>query len=308
MLMGLRFFVYLNELVMPTMQESRQIESSQSFELLWEKPIYSMPVPIDDGESGYGQVFLLVEGNQIIIPTSHFGNALSNKARLTSFDLETGQTNWQNSFNVRLDNIGNNSENIYIIGSNYTPSPSQDILNKCDPDLPVCESITIQAIDIASGEDISTIAYANMLHVIRFTVDDEAINIKGEGSHGSYYSEFSIDINNREKLGEFKGVTEFDDNLYENIAANLGFDRISSNYADNGTHIFFITLNGNRLWAIDKESMTVAGYVQFSGIPFDSLLNGTLRGFTVESDGSNMVVVYLGDSGQLFTFNFSPVH
>ena len=285
-------------------QEARQIVTSQSFELIWEKSIISNPRFVDNGKPDVKKVFLLAEDDQVIM--LDMGNPIPSDTTLSSFDIETGQVIWETPYNNRLGHVGRNSENIYLISENSGTTPPKEILELCDPSLPICRSIKIRAIDISSGEESWSANYPNMFHVERFTVDDEMINIKGSSGYSSYVPEFTITSNNGERLTEFQGVTSFEeDESNENMIANLGFGEVISNYADNGEYIFFLTNNENSLLAVNKKNREIAGQVQFSGEPFETLYENRLRGFVVKENG-NKIAVYLGDSGQLFVFDFIP--
>lgn len=305
-IVGLDFLGGLTDFFETPLQDSRQIVTSTSFETVWEKPIISIPNPTDNGKYRGDQVFLLVQDNQVIMPRFNTSGLLSTGMILSSFDIETGQTVWETSYSRKLDHIGSNSKNIYLLGANYDPTPPEEILDSCEAVLPTCNSIKILAIDRLTGKELWVADYPNTLHIDKFTINDDAINIEGSSGYSLFVPEFSIDANTGEKLAEFQGLTyPADDSSNKDIAESLGFGGVVSNYADNGNYIFYLSKAGNNLWALDKETLEIAGQVQFDGPQFETLLEQRSRGFAVESN-DNKIIIYLGDSGQLFVLKFTP--
>ncbi|KAA3660480.1 MAG: hypothetical protein DWQ04_19235 [Chloroflexi bacterium] len=304
------FFVSIKILILmrPPKTSPRQIKSMESFEINWARSVDSSPLKIDNWEMRDTQIFIHIQDNQIILPILIKNTPFLPKETITSFDLNTGEIEWQTdmSFWYPPTMIGNNSDTIVVIVEGL--EKPQESVNLCKPNLTRCENIKVTAIDAKTGNITWSLIYANIMFVDRLYVDEEIISIDGHAYRSSYHSELKLDVQNGWRIPEaqFGPSTIINDNQYKALNSHFGFERgdIVSNIADNGRFVFFLTKKDNTLFVVDKNSFIKVGEIKFTGEPFSQISNNRLQGFGVATSGEN-VIVYMSDSDQLFSFRFS---
>ena len=299
-------YFYLNNLVVKPAREPRQVKSLEAFELLWNLPITSFPVKVDNWELHQDMIFMHTNEDQIILPVTKWGNIFTSKLMLTSFDQNSGEVLWQTPINFKNSYaLGDNSKNIFIVTEDA--NPSDEAHKSCDSSAPSCNILKITAIDALSGAEVWTASQGNIRLADRLYVDDDIISVTGFGNYGSTDAKYSFDPATGQKLTEYQsGLTKSsnESNIDELVTrASLNPEDVVSNYAENEGYVFFLTRDG-LLWALEKSNGEVVGKVKFSHEPFLLLADNYQRGVSVAVT-NNTVVVYLGDSEQLFSFRFS---
>jgi len=314
-LFGAANYVFQNIFSVGQAVKDREIQSLDSFELNWLIPVTSLVMGMDNWKlSKYDeQVLMRLQENQIILPVRNRETILTANAALTSFSLDSGEINWETEIPWNIRFVGQNDKHIFVINDMFdNREPREEItqksINYCVSNS--CSHIKITAYDIQSGEERWAIFYANINYVSRLFINDDIVSVTGYDRHGSWYEEVSLNAQTGEALPEFQDPASYvgTSDSYETIITNLGFDLsdIVSDFADNGDYIFFLTESDATLWAIDKKSSQIAGQVQFNRVPFLPITKWSYqrKGFPI-AVSDNTVVVYLGDSEQLFTFDFT---
>lgn len=308
MIFGLINFFFYDR---PSVKD-REIKYTDSFELNWDISVASPTTGVDDWEyHQYGeQILIHLAENQVILPVRYSRNTLISKTNLTSFSLDSGEVKWQTEIPWEIELMGQNTDHIFVINTRLDRESREAItqksVNYCVSN--DCPHSKIAAYDDQSGKEDWSIFYANANAVDRLFINDDIVSIIAHGRRNGWREEFSLSAQTGEVLPEFQDPTFYIDTSvsYETIITNLGFTNgVLSNFADNGDFIFFLTKNDSTLWAVDKNSLQIAGQVQFNHEPALTLAAGRIEGFSVAASGDT-VVVYLGDSEQLFAFHFTP--
>lgn len=306
-LFGLTNYFFQNILWSGQAVRDRDIQLLDSFELDWDIPVTSLPMKVDNW--GYywtdDQVLMRIQENQVILPVRNRGVILNRNAALTSFSLNTGEVDWQTEIPWGIEVVGQNSEHIFVINDRLR-TESRESISRCTS--VGCGHIQITAYDVQSGSKHWSIFYANMNNVDRLFINDTVISVAGADNHGSWHEDVSLNAQTGQALPEFENPTSYVNtpNSYETIITELGFNSsdVVSNFTDNKDYFFFLTESDASLWAIDKDTLQIVGQVQFNRSPFLPFGKGH-KGFSV-AVSDNTVVVYLGDSEQLFAFDFTP--
>lgn len=275
----------------------REIENTQSFNELWSMPVNLQIIDVVNEYEFSPNVFVSIYEEAIVYKANE----------LIGVDKYTGGTIWKED--VRSPHqISNDASKIYLI--NQDNDPSLTTSKRCDQNLPICEAINITAFDADSGELLWANSYANIFHVNRFSLSDNRANLLGIGSHGAYISEFSIytdsgkEVFFQQDTANFSSSSQpgirFNKSLMEKRLGREQYDIINAVSTD--AYSVFLTKSDSSLWAIENNSYEVIGKVEFTGGPF---VFGDINKFDLDVE-DNVVVVYLGDSGQLFVFDFNP--
>ncbi|KAA3662226.1 MAG: hypothetical protein DWQ04_14055 [Chloroflexi bacterium] len=288
-----------------TIHPLRQIESVESFEFLWSTQVsaYRSQFGSCTGDYDWVYMYLDVDNRQIILPTWQKDNFILSSINLSSFDLDTGKTNWHTPLDASHFSISNNKERIFIVSRGPEPS-----LSSCASHLHYCESAQISSYDIISGEQAWSTIQSNMNSSNKLCVMDDVVSILGQATRSNYQQKVSLDANTGEKI-PFQGIrsafAEHDFFAAMEIIEKLGFDRldITSKYVTDGRFLFFLTSNDSTLWVVDMETPEIVGRVQFDGNQF---ARGNYYDQYAIAPVDNNVVVYLADSQQLFTLRFLP--
>jgi len=274
---------------------SRHVSSLQSFNLAWNSIFFSPFSLTDTGKANDSHVFVYLEDTQIIMSIRKMDYLFIPTMYLTNFDAETGQINWQERLNDDTSAIGSNSKDIVLISGRQPPRK-----NLCLPHLSYCEAAQITSYAL-SGEKNWTSSRENMNGATAFTVGNDIISLKGNATRSSYNEEFSLHTDTGEQVA-FQGIQSepFPKDAYA-IAERLGHsNNVISNYEEFEGTVFYLTNDDNTLWAVDKNSEQIIGYIRFDG---DKVHQS--RGLTITAD-DNMVAIYFGDSQQFFVFHFTP--
>lgn len=275
-----------------------QVESLESFELVWYSSIKSPIVLIDSCTSRDEGVFMHLDTNenQLVLPIWE-GNLLFPKLYLTDFELDTGEIQWQ----TRLDSndlaLNSNSKNIFAVVQET---------EKCTPDeRGYCDAVRISSYNISSGEEDWFTYHGNMNRADTICVNDKILSISGFATRSNFREKVSFAVDTGEKL-VYQDISPPSGNYFQDWNLDqLKFRRfdIISNYEQNGRFLFFLTKGNNTLWAIDRDVSEIVGHVRFDGTSFGT--GNYIDRFAIISN-NDIVAVYLGDGEQLFAFRFSP--
>lgn len=282
----------------------REVESLESLDLLW-----SFNLKIDGPLAGscderrywlYTQ--LDAEHNQLILPIWDGKIPLIPRVYLSGLDLETGQTNWSTWINKSYSSYSINGNSTRIIVVERGPEPS---LGSCSPDLYYCESARILAYDIETGEEVWSRLQSNMYNADTLCVGEEIVSIEGISTRSTHQEKFSLDAMTGDKIpfqDLYPNATNSDLESSRHIARiieEMGIDGFGSDYVNQGKYLYLLTRYNKTLWVLNRETSEIVGKAEFTG---ESLV-GNRSDFTVLAD-NNYVVVYLGDSQQVFAFRF----
>ena len=308
LILGLLQMLYQSGFVPQSEIVKRQINDTSEFEFQWEKSLISFPTTIDNGKFNREGVFLNVQGSSVILPVSDRDAIFFLGRTLKSFDLRTSDENWRRSINFfKTIAYGGNSQSTFIILEDVDPPLTMK--NKCNSNLPICRAVKIIKYDNVTGKKDWTTYQFNMNDIKALGVSEESVNLIGTAYRGEYTSKISLDVDTGSTIS-FQGNDMVADAIFHQILEKINFDpyEVVSNYTVAENYIFFLSNEGikQRLWAVNKDTFEIAGQVEFSGSEFDTLVDARLRGFVVDTFEDN-VVIYLGDSEQLFVFSFIPL-
>lgn len=270
---------------------NRRIEDIQAFDELWNMSINLQTIDVVNENEFTPNVFVSVHDEAVVYQAKE----------LIGVDKNTGEIIWQKDMRSPHQ-ISSDASRIYLISRNDT---SRTTPKRCDPDLPICESIYVTALEANSGKSLWTNTYANMFHVDKFFSDGDTATLLGSGSHGAYTSRISIFTESGAEMLFQQDTPISSSSSQWNISytrfmeKKLGyepFEIIAAISTDDNS--FFLTKSDSSLWAIENNSNEVVGRVEFSGTPF---VFGDINRFALGAE-DNVVVVYLGDSNQMFAF------
>jgi len=289
----------------------RQINDTSEFDLQWEKSLISFPTTIDNGKSNREGVFLNVQENAVILPVWNRDTIFFLGKTLRSFDLKAGDENWRRSMNFfKSIAYGGNSQSTFAIIENVN-SP-QNMKNKCASTVSSCRAVKIIKYDNGTGKKDWTTYQSNMSELRILGVSEESVNLIGtirDEYRRDYTSKKSLDVDTGSTI-EFQGNAMVADATFRQTLEKINLDpyEVVSNYAAAENYIFFLSNQGikQRLWAVNKDTFEITGHVEFSGAEFDILFDYRPTGFSVDTF-EDYIVVYLGDSEQLFVFRFAPL-
>lgn len=277
----------------------RQVELLESFELIWDSSADSLLVLTDEGTVRNPQIYMYLDAskNQLILPILE-GNFLFLDLYLTDFELDTGEIQWQTMLDSNQLALTNNSKNIFAV-------VRED--EKCTPDeRGYCDAVRISSYNLSSGEEEWVTYHGDMNRANTLRVNDKILSITGFATRSNFREKVSLATETGEKL-DFQDINSPRNSFLENWHPNrLGFNEFSivgSSYEQNGKFLFFLTEQNHTLWAIDLDTYEILGWVEFDGPSF--MARDYTNEFKIVSD-NDVVVVYLGDSEQLFAFRFFP--
>lgn len=289
-------FFFSTFIVSPPVTSSRNIDTAISTELVWQKLIESRPIIIDSGIRDSEENFLHVQEDSVILPVWNLESLFSANVALTSFSLSDGAINWENE--LKGDGtalaIGTNSDGIVTVSI------------ACKGADTMCGEIEIIKHNLISGEKQWERTYSGIYPLGALSIDDHSINIIGGENEQSYYSENSFDVQSGEELPTFVGIQHDVSDFpvkYGAFPLALGYEthEIIGNIVTLENKVVFLSKEESALIIVDKDSREVVGKVDFDGGPFSR------RGNDFALDAINdTLVVYLGDSEQLFVFRILP--
>lgn len=309
LILGLLQMIYKSSFIPQSEIVKRQIDTTSGFELQWEKSLTSLPTTIDNGKVNRESVFLNVQKNSVIVPVWDSATAFFLGNKLRSFDLRTGDENWQRPINFfHPIAFAGNSQSTFIVIENVEPPAV--LKNQCNPNLPHCVAVEIIKFDNTTGKKEWTTYYPNMKSIMTLGTSDEFINLIGSAYRGEYISKISLDVESGSPLQVFQRNPIVGDAVFNQKLETINFDpyEVVSNYAEAENYFFFLSNEDakQRLWAINEDSNQIAGYIEFNGSEFRTLIDAHPIGFTVDIF-EEYIVVYLGDSEQLLVFSFEPL-
>jgi outer membrane protein assembly factor BamB len=302
--------------------EKHVLVSSLNFEPLWDLHNISLE-PVRGAKETWEEIFMVTLENKLsFINLSKMGRQTS----LQTIDIMTGDVLWDVQVNSRPTAVARNSENIYMVTS--------AILSRIgEPEL---GAFTLTAYSIESGQ----IQWSNTYQGKGITVissiiaNDSRISVIGGGGHGAYFGAISLDPETGEEISykdltseqsftrlsgetihyhqsEFvkDNITVFRSTRNEVFALNpltgailwdAGKQDIISNFAITDEAIYFLTSDAI-LHALSVETGEELDELIFEPGQLSTRL--PYRHHVVAQD--NIVIVYFGDSLQMFAFRSS---
>lgn len=126
----------------------RQIQATDKLDPIWQHTLISRWSWIMDSPNNES-IFMIIKDNQLILPVWNIEDAFTNNISLNSYEVATGELNWQTVLDIDSTfSIGKNSSTIFILATDVAKT------NKfCDPDFR-CSAFNISAYNIISGEII----------------------------------------------------------------------------------------------------------------------------------------------------------
>jgi hypothetical protein len=285
----------------------REVNAVDSLELLWSTSVRvdrTLHGRCDNSSTSWVFLQLDVQNQQLIFPALDQKIPFFNRVYLTGLDLESGQTNWRTLLDTTLYAIGGNSDRIIIVEENHTPPAAS-----CSSDLDYCEAAKIVSYDILTGEMGWSKLQSNMRAAGRLCVNEEMISIIGAATRSTYHEEVSLVASTGEKI-PFQNlrfdVTEEEVRINRQLIHELGIDEseLRGGFVVEDKYLFVLTMNDNTLRIINRETLELVGKAEFDGEPLSAEANYYDQ-YNIVTD-NDYVVVYLGDSQQLFTFRFVP--
>lgn len=281
----------------------REVESIESFELLWHSELKAERASVGLCTGNDYWVFMQLDEihNQVILPVSGRKYLIATNVYLAGFDLDTGQNRWRTPLKTGLFSIAGNSSNIFIVKRG--PDPPQVL---CDPDLHYCEAVKILSYDIDTGEEVWSTSQSNMNSAGTLCVNDAVVSIVGNATRSNYQEKVSLNAATGERIS-FKDLpsnnASSDFESARLILKELGIDPsdLWGRYALEGKYLYFLTSQDKTLWVVNRETPKIMGKVEFSGEPF---AGGNFYNQFAIASVNDYVVVYLGDSQQLFAFRY----
>jgi len=253
----------------------RTLESTDFYTLWTRENIKLQP------QSPAARPFLEIVNDCLLLVDSH--NSLQ------CIDIQSGETHWQKRISASGTNVTSNEDLIFVSSSTRT---------HCATYTPQCDVIKVVAYDVLSGEIRWSNTYEGMGTVTQTSADASTLLIVGGGGHGTYGAKITIDVNtgssSRKETSPFLAS-------YEPSLSLPTKERIVSNTAIANDIAYFIMEN-TTLSAMDINTEQSLSSANFE--PRQSPL--TLGNLFQVAAHNNIVVVYLGDSKQLFTFRFMP--
>jgi len=276
-----------------------QVESLESFELVWSSSVSSPRVMTERGSVRNPLIYMYLDAseNQLILPIWE-GNLLFSKLYLTDFELNTGEIKWQTQLDSNELALVNNSKNIFAVVQET---------EKCTiGEQGYCDAVRISSYDIFSGEEEWVTYHGKLNRANTIDVNDEILSISGFATRSDFREKVSFAVDTGDKLVYQDISPKLDGYLEDWNPSLLGISDsaiVFGSYAQNGKFLFFLTEDDNTLWAVDQDVPEIVGRVRFDGTSFEGI--NYVNRFAVASE-NDMVVVYLGDGEQLFVFRFSP--
>ena len=277
----------------------REVHAMKSLGIEWQHPIISRWSWIMDDPDGAG-IFMVIDDNQVILPVWNIDSAFKSSISLNSYELETGEIQWQSELDIDSTfSIGKNSNTIFVSATDVDKTRSY-----CDPDVS-CSVFRITAYDMLSGKIVWLFYPEELFNNERglfVEINDERIYLDSKDSNNSALDTVCLDT--------VSGGQKSDCEAFDSLSSNYDLDirslpenfeyepqEIVSNFALNNELLFFLTASDNILWAIDKDSFEVVGWVKFVGAP---LKKGTSYRIVANED---KVIIYMTDSHQLIAFD-----
>lgn len=281
----------------------REAQKIESLELLWSSNLRIDRTPYGGCTNKYHLIFtrLDVQNNQVIVPVWNGDIPLMTRVYLTGLELETGQIKWRTLLNTTQYAIGSNSSKVIVVEADHEP-PSAS----CSPELSYCEAVKIVSYDVLTGEEDWSTLQSNMSDAGSLCVNDEIVSIVGAATRSTYQEKLSLVANTGEKI-PFQDLRIDDESsdlkLNWHIVNQLGIEDgdIRGQFVVEGKFLYFLTSHNKSLWIVNRETLEIAGKVEFDGNALESGNYFNQYKITTEND---FVVVYLGDSQQIFVFKW----
>ncbi len=290
---SINFFVR-TFIVSKSVVDSRNADISGSIDLLWQKNITSRPVIIGNGIQNNQEPFLLMQEDSVILPVWNFKDIFSETTSLKSISLSDGEIKWQDmlrgdAFSLAVGVYG---DHIFTVSS------------ACPVGKTLCDEIEITKHEAETGEQPWQVHYAGILPVSALSIHDDTLNLSSGEHLVTNQTGNSFDVQTGAKLPTFNGMEHSASSFptkYGAIPLALGYEphEIVGNIAETDSHVFFLVKEESTLLAVNKESREISAKIKFDEEPFD--LRG--HGFALATTDDRLVV-YLGDSDQLFAFHF----
>lgn len=309
-------YIYHHILFNTQVVNNRSVLSATNFQLEWLTSATSHTVQVNDAIDkygrGYDKILIHIDKNQIILPVWDRKTFFNSRAYLRSYSIYDGSINWQSKIQWQTKTIGKNDDYIYVFtGQGTKPRSQYKSYSYCKQNHSHCYYLEIIAFDIQYGKEAWANAYANMQWVEKLSINNEKLNIIGDRPRNpSPITELVVNAQTGETLIEppsFSSPRSHNDAFADILSTlNLTLDDIVGEIFNEGEYIFFLTQTEPSLWAVNKSTREVEGKVQFLGESFRNYDNKyEEKGFAISKYG-DLIIIYLGDSEQLFTFRFYP--
>ncbi len=260
---------------------------SSSFSEIWN--VSDMHLPVFRGHRLSAREPFLVLNNKCVI---FFGKHITDEQySLQCLDTLTGDLDWKTELTGIAATVTANTDSIFVV-------LYQGSVNQCNEQK--CDTVLVQAYERETGNIKWEETYEGISTISRIFADDEFVNIKGGGGHGAYTTAFSFIADTGEQL-EYQGnnLKFVQDDFYDDMPRSEQ-ERIISNIANDDDTLYYLTYTAILL-AKKIEDSKVLGNVYFElNTP---ALDGTDNYLVAVTE--DIVVVYLGGSGQIFSFRFA---
>ena len=304
----------------------RHAAESISFTQIWEyEGVVISTISKTDRE--HPEIFMFTDDNGLILIKR---SLLGSNSSLQKLNLLTGETEWQEKLNESPSAAARNSKYIYV--STVPPEARRSELGG---------AVEITAYYSSTGQIAWRRKYVGegITGVSQMVADEFIVSMIGGFGHGEYDNSLSINAINGDEVSyqpiadnnfinmpsgqavhyfqleelsnsllliqpALKKIYAYDPSINSTLW-DLEIPNIVSNIAIENNTIFFLT-DDAALWSVNGKTGDPLATLTFeSKNSVISLSNGyPFRHYIIASD--DIVVVYLGDSHQLFAFHFSP--
>jgi outer membrane protein assembly factor BamB len=267
--------------------QRRILESTPALTEIWMLPGVKIERLVNPYLSFY---YLMVHNNHAIF----LGRRFLEPPQLQSLYLFNGDVLWQAGIPASIHGrpwaIVSNARFIYI---GFLDSPAEGY------QFEERGSVRLAAYDIESGDLVWNRVYQGLAIITSISATgQEEVTFGGGFGHTGVPVEYTIDAQTGDVISyHIMGLS-----ASQLHSLPLSLDReVVSNIALSKGILFFLTEDA-LLWAVDEDTGEILGSVQFTpnnlrfNVPYDHHVAAT----------SEFVIVYLGDSRQLFAFRFSP--
>lgn len=274
-------------------REQMSSTTSTAFAEMW--MLSDVEIPIVTGAIWNSSLTALFPGEECVV---FLGKQLTDKYySLQCLDTMTGHVRWQSALTTdAIAAVTRNSDFVFVVFSQGS------VFNCPEPE---CDTIKIAAFEIETGNVKWSEIYHGLGAISQIIAEDEVVHVRGGGGHGAWATAFSFVADTGERLsdrGPWPAIGRVDSHKYYDLPHSFfeGEVVIVSNVVKDNGIIYYLT-NNAILWAFAEDTKEILGQVYFK--PNEPRLVTADRYFITAREE---VVVYLGGSGQLFAFAFSP--
>lgn len=277
----------------------RQIQATDELNFNWQRTLISRWLWIEDSPNNES-IFMIIKDNHLILPVWNIEDAFTANISLNSYEVETGELNWQTVLDVNSTfSIRKNSDTIFILATDVA-----ETRNFCDPDFR-CSAFTISAYDIKSGEIIWEVSPEELFYNnsgLLVDISDKRFYLISKDIDPQPPITVCLDANSGNRAfdcEDSESAFSTENPSFGSIPEEFEYNpqNIVSNFAQNSDFSFFMTAKDQSLWVINKESFEKVASVKFEGSP---IKKGNHYHIAANEE---TVVVYMADSHQLIAFD-----